>query len=156
MTINWDYIGQTVYASMLDYIPEALTHFQHSTPCIPKHQPYPHVKPTYGAKTQYTEDVDSSPPLNKHGKKYIQEVSGTLHYYARCVDNTMLPALGSLVTQQANPMLNTKKMVHELLDYAVTHPDAIITYQASWPQQCILLIGDQRTKQGRRTFFHVK
>ncbi len=25
-----------------------------------------------------------------------------------------------------------------------------------WPQRCILLIGDQLTKQGRRTFFHVQ
>jgi len=75
--------------------------------------------------------MDSSPPLDKQGKKYVQEVIGTMLYYARCVDNTMLPALGSLTTQQANPMQNTKKLVHQLLDYAATHPDAIITYQAS-------------------------
>jgi len=75
--------------------------------------------------------VDSSPPLNKQGKKYVQEVIGTLLYYACCVDNTMLPALGSLATQQANPTQNTKKLVHQLLDYPATHPDAIITYQAS-------------------------
>ena len=38
---------------MLYYIPKALTHFKYSTPrSIPRqHQPYPHVKPTYGAKT---------------------------------------------------------------------------------------------------------
>jgi hypothetical protein len=131
MTIDWDYEGKTVHASMLDYIPEALTRFQHPTPRIPQHQPYPHVKPTYGAKAQYTEDVDSSPPLDKQGKKYIQEVIGTLLYYARCVDSTMLPALGSLATQQANPTQNTKKLTHQLLDYAATHPDAIITYRAS-------------------------
>ena len=131
MTIDWDYTGRAVHASMLDYIPEALTRFQHPTPRIPQHQPYPHVKPTYGAKAQYTEDVDSSPPLDKQGKKYVQEVIGTLLYYARCVDSTMLPALGSLATQQANPTQNTKKLVHQLLDYAATHPDAIITYQAS-------------------------
>ncbi len=95
------------------------------------HQPYPHVKPTYGTKAQYTENVDTSPPLDKKGKKYIQEVISTNLYYARCVNSTMLPALGSLATQQANPMQNTKKIVHQLLDYATTHPDAIITYQAS-------------------------
>jgi hypothetical protein len=43
----------------------------------------------------------------------------------------MLPALGSLATQLANPMQNTKKLVHQYLDYATTHLDAIITYQAS-------------------------
>ena len=130
MTIDWDYVGRAVHASMLDYIPEALTCFQHPTPHIPQHQPYPHVKPTYGAKAQYTEDVDSSPPLDKQGKKYVQEVIGTLLYYARCVDNTMLPALGSLATQQVNSMQNTKKLVRQLLNYAPTHPDAIITYRS--------------------------
>jgi hypothetical protein len=43
----------------------------------------------------------------------------------------MLMALGSLATQQANPTTNTKKLVHQFLDYAATHPDAIITYKAS-------------------------
>jgi hypothetical protein len=116
---------------MLDYVLEALTHFQHTPPRIPQHQPYPHVKPTYNAKAQYTEDIDTSPPLDKKGKKYIQEVIGTFLYYARCVDSIMLPALGPLATQQANPMQNTKKLVHQFLNYATTHPDAIITYQAS-------------------------
>jgi hypothetical protein len=131
MSINWDYTGRAVHVSMLDYIPEALTRFQHPTPCVPQHQLYPHVEPTYGAKAQYTEDVDSSPPLDKQGKKHVQEVIGTLLYCAHCVDNTMLPALGSLATQQPNPTQNTKKIVHQFLDYVATHSDAIITYQAS-------------------------
>jgi hypothetical protein len=131
MTINWDYTGQAVHASMLDYVPEALTRFQHTPPHIPQHQPYPHVKPTYSAKAQYTENVNTSPPLDKKGKKYIQEVISTFLYYAHCVNSTMLPALGSLATQQANPMQNTKKLVHQLLNYAATHPNVIITYQAS-------------------------
>ncbi len=131
MNIGWDYMGQAVHVSMLDYVPKALTRFQHTPPRIPRHQPHPHVKPTYGAKAQYTEDVDTSLPLDKKGKKYIHEVIGTFLYYARCVDSTMLPALGSLTTQQANPTQNTKKLVHQFLNYATTHPNAIITYQAS-------------------------
>ena len=43
----------------------------------------------------------------------------------------MLTALGSLATQQANPMQNTMKKVKQMLDYAATHPDAIVTYNAS-------------------------
>ncbi len=50
MTIDWDYTGQAVHVYMLDYVPKALTSFQHPTPCVPQHQPYPHVKPTYGKK----------------------------------------------------------------------------------------------------------
>jgi hypothetical protein len=93
MNIDWDYTGQAVHISMLNYVPEALTRFQHTPPHIPQHQPYPHVKPTYGAKAQYMEDVNTSLPLDKQGKKYVQEVIGTFLYYACCVDSTMLPAL---------------------------------------------------------------
>jgi hypothetical protein len=116
---------------MLDYVPEALARFQHKPPRTPQHQAYPHIKPTYGATAQYTNDVNTTPLSDKEGKKYIQEVIGTFLYYARCVDSTMLMALGSLATQQANPTTNTKKLVHQFLDHAATHPNTIITCKAS-------------------------
>ena len=43
----------------------------------------------------------------------------------------MLAALGSIATQQANPTELTLQKAKQLLDYAATHPDAIITYRAS-------------------------
>jgi hypothetical protein len=43
----------------------------------------------------------------------------------------MLTALGSLATQQANPTKNTMAKVTQFLDYAATHPDAIVTYHVS-------------------------
>jgi hypothetical protein len=43
----------------------------------------------------------------------------------------MLTALDSIATQQANPTENTMIKVKQFLDYAFTHPDPIITYQAS-------------------------
>ncbi len=52
-------------------------------------------------------------------------------YYVQCVDSTMLAALGSIATQQANPTKNTMKKVRQFLDYASTHPDAIVTYPTS-------------------------
>ncbi len=67
----------------------------------------------------------------KEGKKFIQEVIGTFLCYARCVDSTMLAALGSLATQQADPTKNTMAKAVQFLDYAVTHPDTIVTYHAS-------------------------
>jgi hypothetical protein len=43
----------------------------------------------------------------------------------------MLTALGSIATQQANPTKNTMIKVKQFLDYAFTHPNAIMTYPAS-------------------------
>ena len=54
-----------------------------------------------------------------------------LLYYARCVDASMLPALGTLATQQASPTKNTMKKIEKFLDYAATHPDAVVTYHSS-------------------------
>jgi hypothetical protein len=71
------------------------------------------------------------PLLNKTEKTFIQEVMGMFLYYARCVDSTMLAALGSLATQHANPTVNTMIKVKQFLDYAATHLDAIVTYHAS-------------------------
>jgi hypothetical protein len=84
----------------------------------------------YSATKQYAEAIDTSPPLSKEEKKYVQEVVGTFLYYAQCVDSTMLTALGSIATQQANPTENTIIKVKQFLDYALTHPNAIVTYQA--------------------------
>jgi hypothetical protein len=88
---------------MLDYVPEALMHFQHQAPSKPQHQPHPHVKPNYGAQAQYTKDMDTSALLPKEDKKFIQKVIGTFPYYAQCINSTMLVALGSIATQHANP-----------------------------------------------------
>ena len=43
----------------------------------------------------------------------------------------MLAALGSIATQQSKPTRNTMNKVKQLLDYAASHPDAIVTYRAS-------------------------
>jgi hypothetical protein len=43
----------------------------------------------------------------------------------------MLPALGSLATQQDTPAKNKMKKIKQFLDYASTNPDAVITYHAS-------------------------
>jgi hypothetical protein len=82
-------------------------------------------------EAQYTKSGDTSPALPKEGKKFIQEVIGTFLYYARCINSTMLTVLGSLATQQANPTKNTMAKVTQFLNYAATHPDAIVTYLAS-------------------------
>jgi hypothetical protein len=56
--------------------------------------------PQYGAKTQYAESQDESPLLNIEDTKHVQAVTGTLLYYARGVDSTILTALSSLATEQ--------------------------------------------------------
>eukprot|EP00804_Cyclotella_cryptica_P000181 CCRYP_017464-RA/>CCRYP_017464-RA protein AED:0.35 eAED:0.34 QI:0/0/0/1/0/0/3/0/357 len=131
LTIAWDYTLQQVQLFMPGYCKKAGHRFHHPVPIKPQHQPYPHTPRTYGAKQQFVDTSDDSALLSNTDKTFIQEVIGVFLYYARAVDCTMLPALGSLATQQSAPTQNTMSKVHQFLDYAMTHPDAMITYRAS-------------------------
>jgi len=131
LTLKWDYAGRKVHLTMPNYVSKALTRFQHPPPLKPQDQPYPHVKPNYGAKTQYASPDDDSPPLDKAGKKFIQEVCGVFLFLARGVDGGLLPALSALASQQANPTERTMELCKQFLDYMATQEDAILTYAAS-------------------------
>ncbi len=117
LTIEWDYKNQKVYAHMPGYLSKALLWFKHDVPKTKQNSPHPHVAPQYGVKEQYTTEKDSSPLLNKEEAKYVQAVAGTLLYYARVVDNTILPALSAIATEQAKPSEKTKATIKQLLDY---------------------------------------
>ena len=83
MQLKWDYETRTCDISMPDYIPRALTRFQHATPATPEDSPHHYDRPQYGAKVQYSIDADNSPILDLKDKRRVQEVLGTLLYYAR-------------------------------------------------------------------------
>jgi hypothetical protein len=88
---------------MPKYIPDALHKFQHPPPARPQDSPHPCNAPQYGIKVQKPEPIDMSLPTSAKDKKYIKQVVGTLLYYARSVDNTVLVALSSITAEQANP-----------------------------------------------------
>ena len=52
-------------------------------------------------------------------------------YYASSMDPTILTELGSIADQQANPTEKTMQKFNQLLDYAASHPDAVLVYQSS-------------------------
>jgi hypothetical protein len=131
LTIKWDYKGRKVHLSMPGYLPKALLRFKHPTPTTPQDQPYPHVKHNYGSKTQHTAAEDTSPPLDKAGKLFIQEVCGTFLFLARGIDGGILPALSALASQQAKPTENTMKLCKLFLDSMASQDEAILTYKAS-------------------------
>ncbi len=131
LTIKWDYNRQKVHPSMPNYVNKALARFQNTPPQKQQDQPYPHVKPMYGAKKQYSQVEDISPTLGKANKEFIQEVCGVFLYLARAVNEGLLPALSSLASQQANPTEKTMELCKQFLDYMATQEDAILTYHAS-------------------------
>jgi len=78
LTIKWDYDGRKVHLAIPGYLPKALTCFKHPIPTKPQDQPYPHVKPNYGAKTQLTAAEDTSPPSIRRARDLSKKFAGHL------------------------------------------------------------------------------
>jgi hypothetical protein len=131
LTIKWDYAGKKVHLSMPSYLEKALKRFQHPPPILPQDQPHQHVKKTYGMKVQHANLPNDSPPLNKAGTKFIQEVKGVFLYLACVVDSMMLTALSALASKQAAPTEKTMQKRLQFLEYAASQEDATVTHQAS-------------------------
>ena len=129
LTIKWDYTNGTIDISMPGYVLKTLHCFQHEIPHRPQHSPSTWLPPTYGATQQFTTPQDASPLLNHDGTKWIQVVTGTLLYYGRAVDNTMLLALNSIASSKTTK--DTANAVTHLLNYAATHPEATIRFHRS-------------------------
>ena len=116
---------------MPGYVEKALARFKHERPKKSQDQPHQHTIPTYGAKIQYAKKEDDTNGLDKNGKQYVQQEVGTFLFYGRAVDGTMLTALSAIASDQAAPIETTMKKTKLFLDYAASHPDAVLTYQAS-------------------------
>ena len=113
------------------YVEKALQRFTHPEPIKPQHSPSPWVAPDYGASIQYAAPDDDSAPLPLEGITHLQQIIGTLLFYARAVDNTMLVALGTIASAQSHGTENTMKATTQLLDYAASHPNAEVRFTAS-------------------------
>jgi hypothetical protein len=131
LTLDWDYTARTVDISMPGYIEKALARFAHPPPARPHHSPHAWAAPVFGASQQLTAPADTSPPLNSAGLSFLRQVIGTLLFYARAVDNTLLVALGSLASAQADGTDASLAAVTDLLNYCATHHDATVRFHAS-------------------------
>jgi hypothetical protein len=130
MTLKWDYDKRTCDISMPGYVSNVLSKFQHDAPKHPQHTPSRYVTPVYGAKTQYS-TKDETPPLSAKQCLTIEKVTGSVLYYARAVDPTVLMPLNDIATEQTKATEKTQAATNQMLDYLATHPDATIRYHAS-------------------------
>jgi hypothetical protein len=131
ITIKWDYQACTAELSMPGYIKSAIHKYQHPAPKRPQHAPHTWNQPTYGATQQLATPTDTTDLASEPDKKRIQQVTGTLLFYTRAVDPTMLMTLSTIAAQQSKATQQTLQATNQLLDYCHTHPNAIIQYRAS-------------------------
>ena len=133
MTMDWHYHEGYVDVSMPNYVSEALKKLQHVPQTYPQYSPHKYIAIQYGKSNtqQYATSEDTSSLLSPQETKYIQSGVGALLYYARAIDGSILPALNSIGTQQAQPTQQTKQNLQQVLDYVATYPDVILRFYAS-------------------------
>ena len=137
ISLQWDYLARTVILSMPEYVRRALIKFLHKLPSKPEYAPYESAPIQYGQKIQYSDPPDTSEILPPDEINIVQQICGTFLYYAIAIDNTILPALSDISSQQSKATQNTAKHVTKLLNYLATNPDAEIKYRASGMQLAI-------------------
>jgi hypothetical protein len=137
-------------------VSNVLSKFQHDAPKHPQHTPSRYVTPVYGAKTQYA-TKDETPPLTAQQRLTIQKFTGSVLYYARAVDPTVLKPLNDIATEQTKATEKTQAATNQLLDYLATHPDTTIRYHLQHDlahlQRCLVSFGLNRTEAPWRSVF---
>ncbi len=131
ISIQWDYPGKRCRLSMPGYIGNLLLKLKYPCPPKPRLSPYACLLISYDAKSQLTPKSDTSTLLDNKRKLCIQEIVGSLLYYACAVDNKLLVALSAIAARQAKATVATEQAVNLLLNYVATYPNDDIVYRAS-------------------------
>ena len=131
LTLDWDYDKQFVDISMPGYITSLLSRLHHPLPKQPVDAPHKWTVPVYGQKQQLAPQADTSPLLPPAEVGKLQSSNGSLLFYSRAVDPSMLVALNEISTHQSKPTEATRQKLLQLLDYVATHPNAVIRYHKS-------------------------
>jgi hypothetical protein len=129
--LRWNYNAHTVDISMPGYIKKLLQKYKHKMPNKPQHCLYTPAPKQYGAKAQAPIPTDISPKSSNEEIKEIHRIVGSILYYPRAVDITVLMALSSIESKQTRGMTNMMAKAKQLLDYLATNPDATIRFTAS-------------------------
>ena len=130
LTIHIDRPHRHVTLSMPGYIARLLKRVRPqgikgaSTPSI-------YSPPNYKSPRAQTATVDASPLASASQQHELQVVVGTLLYYARTVDPSILTAVHELGSVQSKPTINDLRKMERLLQYVSTHQRHGIRFHAS-------------------------
>ena len=98
INLEWNYEARTLEISMPGYIKRQLQKYTHQAPNKPLESPYPAPPKKYGGTAQDIPPEDTSQTLSPIDKKRVQQIFGSILYYARAVDSTVLVALSSIAS----------------------------------------------------------
>ncbi len=112
--------------SMPNYISSMLSHLC-SSGCGSASSPAVYTPPaSYTDLSTYLSPSSSttpSTPVSPAEKTWIQQVVGSLLFYARALDLSLLTAVCQLSSQQSTPTQHELSSAHRLLNYVSSHPN---------------------------------
>ena len=115
---------------MPGYIKKQLLKYEHIMRRI-QHCPYLPEPKRYGADAQSPLPQDISQKLTDNKIKKVQKIVGSILYYTRAVDMTVLMALSSIASEQTKGTERTLEKAYQVFDYLATHPNAVVRFHAS-------------------------
>jgi hypothetical protein len=74
---------------------------------------------------------DETPLLSTKQCTTIQKITGSVLYYSRAVDPTVIIPLNDIATEKTTATEKTQTAASQLLDCMATHPDATTRFYAS-------------------------
>ena len=126
-TIDWDYENEHVDLSLPGWT-KALAERLELVSTKRTDAPGIYTPPSYGSKKQFS-NIDESRQLTAVELLIVQRIVGSLLYYSRAVDPTMLTVCNKISTME--PTQEAYNAAIQLLNYAQTWDDATIRYHAS-------------------------
>jgi hypothetical protein len=140
--VNWEgskYLGinitidrpkRCVTLSMPGYV-DKLLHKLRPLGLKPVTTPAIYTAPNYKSPKAQTATVDTSPLATPEQKRELQVIIGTLLYYARTVDPSILTAVHELGSIQAKPSLHDRQKAERLLRYLSGNQNGATRFYAS-------------------------
>ena len=95
---------------MPGYIKTQLQKYKHLPPPKPQNCPYKPQPKKYGKAAQDTIPEDTCKPVNDKRKQQIQKIVGSILWYARAVNLTVLMALSTIAGEQSKATENTEEV----------------------------------------------
>jgi hypothetical protein len=131
ITLDWDYVNQTLICQCRD-ISKKIQEYNHVLPGQMQACPYTPAPKKFGAQAQTPLEDYSSPLLDEKGIKRVQKIVGSILYYARAVDMTVLMALSGIAVEQTKATTKTLGKCIQLLDYLASNSKAKVRLYASY------------------------
>ena len=127
ISLLWDYKAQILDISMSGYVKNLFLKYEHIMQWV-HHCPYATEPKKYGAEAQSPLPQDNTRKLTDKEIKQVQKIVGSIIYYGRAVDMTVLMMLSSIASEQTNGTEHTLEKAYQVLDYLASHPDAVVRF----------------------------